>query len=161
MVSIAGARQGTSPALRDATGPGRDPLLAAFDGAGLRITAPRRAVATLIRAREGTFTAADLIGDADARGIDIGRATVFRSLDVLTELGRLERIDLPTGERAYVQCSPAHHHHVVCGSCGRSTGVGDLDLAAALAEIERVTGYAVDSHRLELYGRCPRCRASS
>ena len=93
-----------------------------------------------------------------ARGLPIGRATVFRALDLLTELGLLERLSMPSGEQAYVPCEPAHHHHVVCSSCGRSTDIGDPSLVATLAEIERATGYAIERHRLELYGRCPRCR---
>lgn len=134
-------------------------LVEALDDAGYRLTGRRRQVADLIAAREGHFTAAELLDDARVRRLGIGRATVFRALDLLTELRLLERLDLPEGEHAYVTCEPAHHHHVVCSSCGRAREVADHGLAEAIAEIERHTGYAVDSHRLELYGRCPRCRA--
>ena len=135
------------------------PLVDALDAAGYRLTGPRRAVAEMIAAREGHFTAADLLEDARVRRLGIGRATVFRALDLLTELDLLEHIDLPTGEHAYVACQPrAHHHHVVCETCGRVTEVGDLGLASAIEQIEVRTGWRVESHRLELYGRCPRCR---
>jgi Fur family ferric uptake transcriptional regulator len=130
-----------------------------MDSAGYRLTEPRRAVAELIAAREGHFSAADLLDDARVRRLDIGRATVFRSLDLLTELGLLERLDLPTGEHAYVPCDPVHHHHIVCSSCGRVTEIDDRGLAAAVEGIQRSTGWQVESHRLELYGRCPRCRS--
>ncbi len=133
-------------------------MIAALDDAGYRLTGPRREVAELIAAREGHFTAADLIGDARTRRLAIGRATIFRALELLTELKLLERLDLPEGEHAYVTCEPAHHHHVVCSSCGRAREVEDHGLQLALDEIERHTGYSIDSHRLELYGRCPRCR---
>lgn len=89
------------------------------------------------------------------------RATVFRSLDVLTDLGVVERLDLPTGEHAFVRCDPAHHHHIVCSTCGRSTEVDDNGLEAVAAAIERQSGYRVDTHRLELFGQCPACRASA
>lgn len=133
-------------------------LTAAMEAAGYRVTEPRRAVAELITAREGHFSAADLIDDARVRRLGIGRATVFRSLELMTELGVLERLDLPSGEHAYVPCEPVHHHHVVCSVCGRVTGIDDRGLAAAVEDIERATGWQVESHRLELYGRCPRCR---
>ena len=136
-------------------------MIAALDDAGYRLTGARREVAELIAAREGHFTAADLILDAKARRLAIGRATIFRALDLLTELRLLERLDLPEGEHAYVTCEPSHHHHIVCSSCGRAREVEDHGLREALDEIERHTGYAVDSHRLELYGRCPRCRTRS
>ena len=135
-----------------------DPLLSALEGAGHQVTAPRRAVAELIAAREGHFTAADLIEDAKARRLGIGRATIFRALELFAELNVLERLDLPGGEHAYVPCEPAHHHHIVCATCGRVTEVDDSGLAGAVEQIQRRTGWQVESHRLELYGRCPRCR---
>jgi len=137
---------------------GIEPLVAALDRGGYRLTAPRRAVAELIVAREGHFSAADLVHDARARRLGIGRATIFRALDLFTELSVLERLDLPTGEHAYVPCEPAgHHHHIVCSGCGRVTEIEEVGLA--LEDVQRRTGWQVDSHRLELYGRCPRCRS--
>jgi Fe2+ or Zn2+ uptake regulation protein len=138
---------------------GNSQLIVALDRAGFRLTDSRRAIAALIDAREGHFTAADLVRDARNRRLRIGRATIFRSLDVLTGLNVLERLDLPSGGHAYVPCEPRrHHHHVVCSTCGRSTEVEDLGIDAYVAEIEVRTGYRIEDHRLELYGRCPRCR---
>jgi Fur family transcriptional regulator, ferric uptake regulator len=134
--------------------------LAAFDRAGYRLTGPRRAVADLIAAREGHFTAADLVAEARARRLGIGRATIFRALDLLLELGVLERLDLPSGEHAYVGCEPIHHHHVVCSGCGRATEIDDAGLRAVVDTIADRTGYAIENHRLELFGRCPACRAT-
>jgi len=135
------------------------PLFTALEGAGYRLTAPRRAVAALIAAREGHFTAADLIDDAKVRRMGIGRATIFRTLDLFTELRVLERLDLPSGDHAYVACEPVHHHHVVCSGCGRVTDIDDAGLTGAVDEIQRRTGWHIETHRLELYGRCPRCRS--
>ena len=132
--------------------------IGAFERAGYRLTGPRRAVADLIAAREGHFTAADVVADARARRSGIGRATVFRALDLLLELGLLERIDLPSGDHAYVACEPVHHHHVVCSGCGRATEIDDAGLRAVVDTIAERTGYAIENHRLELFGRCPDCR---
>jgi len=136
-----------------------EPLLVALDSAGLRLTEARRTVATLIADRDGPFTAADLLADARRRRIDIGRATVFRALDAFSELNVVERLDLPNGDHAYVGCDPAHHHHVVCENCGRTTEIDDGGIRDIVRAIERRTGYRVDSHRLELFGRCPACAA--
>jgi Fur family ferric uptake transcriptional regulator len=125
---------------------------------GRRLTGPRRTVADLIANRHGHFTAADLLTDAERRHLRVGRATVFRTLDLLTEIEALERLDLPTGEHAYVACEPEqHHHHVVCRKCGRSDEVMDSDLQSLVGEIGRRSGYRIESHRLELYGLCPKC----
>lgn len=137
------------------------PLLRALDDGGYRLTGPRRTVADLIARREGHFTAADLVADARRASPPIGRATVFRALDVLLELGAVERIDLPSGEHAYVGCEPAHHHHVVCSACGRTDEIDDAGLRAFVDEVAARTGYAIDAHRLELFGTCPGCRAAA
>jgi Fe2+ or Zn2+ uptake regulation protein/2-polyprenyl-3-methyl-5-hydroxy-6-metoxy-1,4-benzoquinol methylase len=135
------------------------PFVEALGEAGYRLTEPRRVVAELVGARSGHFTANDLIDDAGARDIDIGRATIFRALDLFTELGVLERIDLPSGDHAYVSCLPDHHHHhVICQRCGKVTEVPDLGLGEALRAMERASGWRVDRHRLELFGCCPECR---
>ena len=133
------------------------PLLDAISAAGVRLTGPRRAVAELVAARGSHFTAADIVAEAGARRLGIGRATIFRSLDLLASLGVVERLDLPNGEHAYVGCEPKHHHHVVCSGCGRSSDFDDAAVDAVVERIARRTGYHVDSHRLELFGRCPSC----
>jgi Fur family ferric uptake transcriptional regulator len=138
-----------------------DPIVQALDSAGYRLTAPRRAVAALIAEHDGHFTAAELEAVARERRVRVSRASLFRSLDLLTELGVLERLDLPSGEHAYVPCAPAHHHHVVCARCGRTTEVDDCGVAAAVDEIARRSGYRIDTQRLELFGLCRHCRTKT
>jgi Fur family ferric uptake transcriptional regulator len=135
------------------------PIVAALEDAGYRLTGPRHVLADLIAARGGsTFTAADLVADVRARRLGIGRATIFRTVDVLVSVGAVERVDLPSGEHAYVACMPAHHHHVICSRCARSIEIGDLGLGAVAREVSRRTGYRIDEHRLELFGLCPSCQ---
>ena len=137
-------------------------LLSAVDDAGYRLTLPRKAVAELISGHTGHFTAAELLNEARRRRFRLGRATLFRNLELFTELGALERLDLPTGEHAYVACEPEqHHHHVVCRSCGRSAEVEDSGLQWVVSEIARRSGYAIDTHRLELFGTCAQCGAAA
>ena len=134
--------------------------LAALDRAGYRLTGPRRAVADLIGRRAGHFTAADLVDDAAAGRLDIGRATIFRTIDVLEAVGAIERIDLPSGDHAWIACEPeAHHHHVVCARCGRATEVDDAGLGPIVSRIASESGYLIREHRLELFGLCPVCQA--
>ena len=137
-----------------------DAIVTAFDTAGYRLTQPRRAMARLIGAHDGHFTAEELLAASRRERLGVGRATVFRSLDILTELGLIERLDLPTGEHAFVACESTHHHHVVCSNCGRSTDAGDSGIAAVLDEVARRSGYRIESHRLELFGLCPSCQVA-
>ena len=135
-----------------------DELVRALDQAGVRLTGPRREIAALIAKRNGHFTAADLIADASKRRLGVGRATIFRLLDLLTEQGLVERVDLPDGRHAYVRCEPSHHHHLVCVACGAIAEVDDCGIDAVTAEAARRSGFEIQSHRLELFGRCPRCK---
>ena len=111
-------------------------LLEALDQAGVRLTGPRRELAALIARRQGHFTAADLLADQNL----------------------VERVDLPDGRHAYVPCEPSHHHHLVCVSCGAISEVDDCGIDAVTAEAARRSGFEIQSHRLELFGRCPRCQ---
>lgn len=137
-------------------------ILLALGGAGLRITGARRAVTDAIAEQDGHFTAEEVLAASRRRGHPVGRATVFRSLETLAGLGLIERVDLPSGEHAYVACQPAaHHHHVVCSRCGRSAEVGDIGLNPVLDRVEETTGFRIDSHRLELFGLCEECRTGA
>ena len=136
------------------------PIVGGLDRAGYRLTVPRRSLAALIADQDGHFTAAELVATARSRRLGVGRATVFRTLEVLEELGAVERLDLPSGEHAYVGCEPAHHHHIVCSRCGRTSEIDDAGLRSVVREVGRQTGFRVDDHRLELFGLCPACLLS-
>jgi Fur family ferric uptake transcriptional regulator len=138
-----------------------NPIVTALDLAGYRVTGPRRAVADLITEHDGHFTASELESAARDRRLGISRATLFRALDLLTELRVVERLDLPTGEHAYVPCAAAHHHHVICSRCGRTAEVEDCGVGEAVREVARRSGYRIDSHRLELFGLCRHCQAKT
>jgi len=136
-------------------------ILTSLRRGGYRITAPRRDVAALIAAQRGHFTAEDLLAASRRERLGLGRATVFRSLDLLNGMELVERVDLPSGEHAYVACEPEHHHHLVCSNCGRAVAVEEGRLASALGALAASTGYQIDSHRLELFGTCPDCQRAT
>jgi Fur family ferric uptake transcriptional regulator len=127
--------------------------------AGFRLTGPRRLLAELIAARPAGFSAADLLADPQAGERRLGRATVFRTLDLLHSLGVLERLELADGEHTYVPCEPVHHHHVVCSGCGRATEVEGCALSSFAAEVGVRSGYRIDRHQVEFFGLCPACQA--
>ncbi len=132
-----------------------------LDQAGARLTEPRRRVAALVDRQTGPFSAADLVRAARDARVRVGRATVFRTLALLEAEGVVERIDLPSGDHAYVACTRGHHHHAVCTSCGRVTDLPEIEIGLDLAELARRSGYAIDAHRVELFGTCPDCIAAA
>ncbi|HEX5826687.1 MAG TPA: Fur family transcriptional regulator [Candidatus Limnocylindrales bacterium] len=135
-------------------------LVEALDAGGYRLTEPRLAVAAMIAEREGHFTAAELVAEARRRHPGLGRATVFRALDLFASLSVVERVDLPAGDHAYVACERTHHHHAICTGCGRSTDVDDQGLADVLTAIGGRSGFRVTTHRLEIFGLCGACQAA-
>jgi Fur family ferric uptake transcriptional regulator len=135
-----------------------DELLRALDQAGVRLTGPRREIAALIAKRNGHFTAADLIADAGKRRLGVGRATIFRLLDLLAEQGLVERVDLPDGRHAYVPCEPSHHHHLVCVQCGRTEEFESAAVLAAGEQAATTLGFLLLECVLNVRSLCPQCR---
>jgi Fur family transcriptional regulator, ferric uptake regulator len=126
-----------------------------LEARGYRVTPSRRAVIAAVLAQSGQFTIDDLV--TRCRGA--GRATVFRTIRLLTELGVVCRVLFEDGSPRYLVSQRGHHHHVVCTECGN---VQDLDVCAikdALRDLSEKTGYEVEGHWLELYGRCAECRS--
>lgn len=137
-------------------------IIQALERAGYQATPNRRLVAELVASTGGHFTAADLLERGRRERVNIGRATIFRALDVLTSLHVVERLDLPSGAHAYVVCEPdEHHHHLICSGCGRSEDVADGELARLVDEIGSRYGFRIETHRLELFGICPGCAAAT
>jgi Fur family ferric uptake transcriptional regulator len=136
-------------------------IVQALKRAGYQATPNRRLVAELVAGTGGHFTAADLLERGRRERVNIGRATVFRALELLASLRVVERLDLPSGSHAYVVCDPdEHHHHLVCSKCGRNEDIADGALASLIDEIGRRNGYRIEAHRLELFGICPACNAA-
>ncbi len=133
--------------------------MARLGTAGRKATRERARVVAATFRREAPFTAQELARQVGRAGV--GRATVFRTLDLLVSIGALARIHgVERGGRCvrYTPCAPAHHHHLVCRSCGR---VEEIDLAGLdlrLSAIARKRGYASLGHTVEIAGICAECR---
>jgi Fe2+ or Zn2+ uptake regulation protein len=140
-----------------------DNILEKLEQEGFRPTKPRRIVVNEIVTREAPFTSAELLESVQTRYPGVGRATVFRTLDLLGRMGILQRIhqDADGGRcHAYLACGDTHHHHLICNGCGHVTDFHEEAILDALVrEIERHTAYKIEGHRLELVGLCPDCQS--
>ncbi len=124
-------------------------------GSGHRITAPRRTLLGSMQQLGDHFTAEELAAAAPS----VGRATVFRTLRLLQEIGTVCQVILDDGTLEYRLASGGHHHHVVCSACGAVDDFANADIEALLGALASLTGFTIEAHRLELYGRCARCTA--
>jgi Fe2+ or Zn2+ uptake regulation protein len=122
---------------------------------GFKITLPRNRVITSVANREDNFTAEELATELDS----IGRATVYRTLKLLLDQGLVCRIVMGDGSVSYRASHKAHHHHIVCVSCGATEDVHLNDVEDVLAGVRGATDYDIVGHRIEVYGICPSCKA--
>jgi len=95
------------------------------------------------------------------RGRRIGLASVYRMVDRLAEQGLLQRIEIGDGIVRYEPAHDAqHHHHLVCGDCGKVEPFTDATLERAVEAVEARSGYSVVAHEVMLRGSCADCRTA-
>jgi len=139
-----------------------DRILATFSSLGLRSTAQRGAIAdwlSLASTGGRDFSAEEAWRELSAGDRPIGRATVFRALDALESDGLVDRIELADGSRRYRVCGGnEHHHHIVCVACGRVADVRSCLSPQFAGQIASETGFTLERHSIELFGRCDGCQ---
>jgi Fur family ferric uptake transcriptional regulator len=126
---------------------------------GRRRTTPRAKVISAALRRTQPFTAQELVSELARKGV--GRATVFRTLDLLVTrdvLSRIHGIEHGTRCVRYTACAPSHHHHLVCRGCGRVEEIRASGLEDRIATLARTHGYTALGHGLEINGLCEACR---
>ncbi len=125
-----------------------------------RNTRQRSAVLTLLEELDDFRSAQDLHAMLRARGDSVGLATVYRALQALVDDGQVDVLRGSDGEAVYRRCSPVHHHHLVCRSCGRTVEVADPPVERWAAKIAAEHGFADVQHQLEVFGTCGPCSAT-
>lgn len=136
-------------------------VLESLQSAGLRITAPRREVVEMVCQQDGPFSADDLYERLRAAGSSTGRATVFRTLDLLVGLHLLGRIHRPDGTHGYVLHEPGHRHHLVCSTCGAVVEFQGCNVEALVDELVDQTRFRIEGHWLEFFGVCVGCQEAA
>ncbi|MCX6020138.1 MAG: Fur family transcriptional regulator [Chloroflexi bacterium] len=129
--------------------------------AGHRMTQPRQVVIEVVAGQHSRFTAGDLCDAVASRAPSVGRATVFRTMQLLSEAGVLERVHGDGGRDAYVVDARGHHHHMVCGGCGAIVSLESCGLDDFLSGLAERYGFVADGHFVEVYGRCQQCRMAA
>ncbi len=136
-------------------------LLRQLDHAGYRLTGPRRTIVEMIASGDERFTSAQLWSSVQQAAPSVGRATVFRTLDLLTALGILQRVHLDdAGCHSYVLCGRSHHHHIVCSNCNKVQDFAQSEVESLLTKLGNKYGFKVEGHQIEVYGRCKDCQLS-
>jgi Fur family transcriptional regulator, peroxide stress response regulator len=131
-------------------------LRQALEANGQRFTEQRAAVYRFLLGTEAHPTADDVFTSVRGELPDISLATVYKALEALVGCGLAAKLTYGDGSARYDGRTDPHPH-ARCLKCGAVLDVpGRLD-GAALAGLGPLRGFAVESYRLELLGRCERC----
>jgi Fur family transcriptional regulator, ferric uptake regulator len=153
-----------------------DDLLAAMVRSSHSNTRARRAVLEALCEAGGQATPAQLLALGRVHQPSLGLITVYRTLEILSELGLVRKLHLEEGCSTYallpasvqqtegephlaMHASHHHSHHVICQRCRRATEFAGCDIDMVVAAVEAQTGYRVREHWLEMFGICPECSA--
>jgi Fur family transcriptional regulator, ferric uptake regulator len=133
--------------------------LAILEGAGFRRGGARAAVVELLGRQSCCLTAQELFEGARRAGRPVGIASVYRVLELLTDLGLLQRVDVGDQAARYEPALPGgdHHHHVVCDDCGRVEAWKDEGLERAVSRVAGRVDYRIEAHEVVLRGLCADC----
>jgi len=143
------SRRRAGPALQEA-------LAEACRARGLPVTAQRRVVLEALAARDDHPTAEALYDAVRATLPGISRATVYRVLDALVEMGLATRIPHPSASARF-EARTERHHHLHCSVCHRVCDVESETLDALV--LPRARGFEIHDFSIHFTGVCPSCRS--
>jgi Fur family ferric uptake transcriptional regulator len=127
---------------------------------GLPVTQQREAVAEVVFESEEHLSVDDIEQQLRSRGDRIGKATVYRTLDLLVRSRLVEEHDFGEGFKRYehrLSRQPVHEH-LICLECGTVIEFLSTEIAAVEARVQEEHGFAPARHRLDIYGLCKDCQ---
>jgi len=126
-----------------------------------RITPQRIALLRLIIASETHPTATELYEQLRVHYPTTSLATVYKTLNLLKEMGEVLELNFGEGEHHYDGLKPSPHPHVVCVRC-HAIRDAEVPIFEDLAhQVATNTGFHITSHRLDFFGICPRCQEAA
>jgi Fur family ferric uptake transcriptional regulator len=130
--------------------------------AGYKLTHARLTVMQVIQDLDGHCTSTDVLEAVTALDESIGRASVFRTLDLLTHLGIIRPTYVESSMTPqYIMLPEGHHHHVICTSCNRVIEFDDCELSDLTRLLEARFNLKITGHLLEFYAVCGACQSAS
>jgi Fur family transcriptional regulator, ferric uptake regulator len=135
-----------------------DDVRATLRARGLRWTPQRRALLDVLREKDGHVTGAELVELCRARDAETTPSTVYRTLDVLEELGIVRHSHGRDGREEFHVAPARQHGHATCEGCGTVIELDGDDVAGLAGSLAR-RGFSVDLSHLAVGGLCRDCEA--
>lgn len=129
----------------------------AFAEEGRRDTRQRRSLREHLANTDSFVTAQQLFDNLRASGDKVGLATIYRTLQAMSEAGEVDSVRTDDGGTIYRMCGPAHHHHLVCKSCGLTVELDGPTVERWAASAAEDHGFSEVTHVVELFGLCGAC----
>jgi Fur family transcriptional regulator, ferric uptake regulator len=127
--------------------------------ANLKSSSQREEILKVLYNSGKHLTAEELYENCKAENPGIGIATVYRALKLLCEIGICRELRIDRGITRYeVADGESHHDHLICTGCGAFVEVVSQEIERIQERIASAHGFKLESHRLNLYGLCARCR---
>jgi Fur family ferric uptake transcriptional regulator len=128
---------------------------------GLRSTDQRKLIVETFFRSENHVSIEELLAQVRTHDPKVGYATVYRTLKLLAECGVANERRFGDGLTRYELADDASHHdHLICVECGDITEFEEPRIEDLQEKVARKYGFALRSHKHELYGVCPRCSSS-
>lgn len=138
-----------------------DPLLLlrhSIKSRGLRETSQREGVLRFLARAKGHLTLEEIYESLRAVHSGIGRATVFRTVKLLEEIGLVTRVTFADGQSRYEYAHERQHHdHMICVDCGEALEFSSPEIERLQLQAARDRGFAMRWHRHEMFGLCAKC----
>ena len=128
---------------------------------GLRWTPQRQTVTTVLAESDGHITGAELVELCRARDAATTPSTVYRTLDLLEEIGLVRHAHGADGREEFHVLPAGEHGHLHCSACGSSWEIDQQRGEAVAAALRAADGFELDIGHVTLVGRCGRCAASA
>jgi Fur family ferric uptake transcriptional regulator len=132
-----------------------------FHRRGMRWTPQRRTVVEVLAGTDGHVTGAELIERCRARDPHTIPSTVYRTLDVLEQLGLVRHGHGADGREEFHVGPETEHGHLYCADCGARWEIRAEQADAIVGAFRRADGFEVDLSHVTVVGRCAACAASA
>lgn len=123
-----------------------------------RATRQRAAIIAALDDAEAFVSAQELYERLRSKGERVGLTTVYRTLQALNDRGEIDVLRIAENEAVYRRCgTDAHHHHLVCRSCGVAEEVASATVEEWARRSAQAHGFTAVTHTVEIYGLCGAC----
>jgi Fur family ferric uptake transcriptional regulator len=129
---------------------------------GLPVTQQREVIAEIVFSSPEHLSVEELEAQLKARGERIGKATIYRTVEMLVRSGLVGEYDFGEGFKRYKHLfgQSQVREHLICTECGKVSEVVDEELSSSQERLARQHGFQAARYRLEIYGLCAECQAA-